>query len=72
MQWQSTSDEVRDARVLSEVGGGSSFDFSEVGPYGEIRRGEETIFVDAAWMTMKSTAVSQRDMPFTVRILLRE
>jgi hypothetical protein len=72
VQWQATSDDVANARILSEVGRDSSFDFSETGPYGGVRRGEETLFVNAAWMTMKKTAVPQRNMPFAIRLPLRK
>ena len=66
VQWQSTSDDVASARILSEVGRESIFDFTETGPYGGVTRGQETIFVNAAWMTMKKSAVLQRNMPFVV------
>jgi hypothetical protein len=72
VQWKARSDDVAKAQILSEVGQDSSFDFTESGPYGGVRPREETIFVNAAWMTMKKAAVPQRNMPFVVILPLRK
>ncbi|OQU98472.1 hypothetical protein CLAIMM_04257 [Cladophialophora immunda] len=42
------------------------FDFSGQGVLAPLDEGEETVFVNAAWMTMKKRAVTDRNPPFQI------
>jgi hypothetical protein len=46
------------------------FDFSGRGPDTILEVGQETVFVNAAWMTMKKTATTYRNPPFVVTVRL--
>jgi hypothetical protein len=66
--WQLDCNEVADAHELSKSEGKTSFDFSENGSDAPIKLGEQTIFVNAAWMTMKKRADPKRNSPFVVSL----
>jgi hypothetical protein len=46
----------------------SNFDFTGNGEFESIDIGKETIFVNAAWMTMKKRAIQYRNQPFVVTV----
>jgi hypothetical protein len=66
--WHSDRDEVAGAQELSRSEGKTSFDFSGNGSDGSIKQGDQTIFVNAAWMTMQKRAVQKRNSPFVVSL----
>ncbi|RDW57606.1 hypothetical protein BP6252_13688 [Coleophoma cylindrospora] len=46
------------------------FDFSDSGAEGRLQTREETVYVNAAWMTTKKTRVQVRNMPIVVTLTL--
>jgi hypothetical protein len=66
--WHSDRDEVAEAQELSKLEEKTSFDFSRDGSDGPIIQGEQTIFVNAAWMTMQKRAIQKRNTPFVVTL----
>lgn len=68
VSWESDRDEVAKARNLTQVGMRNEFHFYERGSSWPITRGSETVFVNAAWMTMEKRAVPVRNDPFVVKL----
>jgi hypothetical protein len=80
--WQAQRDEVADAKFLTlsrerkqeESRDGPetlvAFDFSGSGGFEKVDSGKETVFVNAAWMTMKKRQVTERNLPITITVAL--
>lgn len=69
--WMDEADEVAEVRRLTEGNQKRGFDFSEAGKgEGALETGKETLFVNAAWMTHQKRAVTERNMPFVITLLL--
>lgn len=68
MTWQLDRDEVGEAHELSKSEGRNEFDFSRKGLEAPIIHRDQTIFVNAAWMTMQKRAVPKRNSPFVVSL----
>jgi hypothetical protein len=67
--WQADGDEVAEVHELSKPEGQNEYDFTEYGSSSSpVRHGAETIFVNAAWMTMEKRAVPKRNSPFVVKL----
>lgn len=75
--WEGDSDAVEHvehlatSKELQDRGGNfkpaqTKFDFSGNGSDRELVLGSETLFVNAAWMTMKKTDTTYRNPPFTI------
>jgi hypothetical protein len=48
----------------------SVFDFSGIGIHDKVYPGKETIFVNAAWMTMKKAQIEERNQPLVITMSL--
>jgi len=70
VQWNVENDEVKEAVLLSKGPGVHEFDFSGSGPIDPLIHKQETLFVNAAWMTAKGGLVSERNLPFVIKLPL--
>lgn len=69
VSWKEDSDEVAKVDVLVKDGAPCSLDFTSAELAFE--PGEKTIFVNAAWMTLKKTEVEERYQPVVLDLPVR-
>jgi hypothetical protein len=68
VRWQSNRDEVAEAHSLLKSEMPNEYDFTNSGFLGPIQPHKETLFVNAAWMTMEKTAIVHRNPPFVLKL----
>jgi hypothetical protein len=68
--WGNGTDGVAAARNITKEKGERSaeYDFSRGGVDGTLKAGEETIFVNAAWMTGRKREVEERNLPVVIKL----
>lgn len=69
VRWRANTNEVETAHKL-QYEDRQTFDFTAAGVDGAIEKGKETIFVNAAWMTMEKRKVERRNPPFLITLPL--
>ena len=69
VQWRGDGNEVDEAEKL-QFEERQEFDFSTGGVDQAIKRGKETVFVNAGWMTMEKRKVKRRNPPFVITLPL--
>ena len=59
-------DGVQESRILTDERTGGPYDFTDLKP------GKETVFINAAWMTMEKGKVEKRNKPIVIDLMHTE